>query len=206
MTLFAVVALLVAPLGSTVVAAHQVALNFSSLVFMFPMSIGAAVSIRVVHKLGEQDTKGAAIAANVGLMTGLATACITALLTVLFREQIALLYTENQVVVALAMQLLLFAAIYQCMDAVQVVAAGSLRGYKDMTAIFHRTFISYWVLGLPTGYILGMTNWLTEQPLGAKGFWLGFIIGLSAAALMLGQRLYWLQKQSDDVQLHLAAK
>ncbi len=75
-----------------------------------------------------------------------------------------------------------------------------------MTAIFHRTFISYWVLGLPTGYILGMTNWLTEQPLGAKGFWLGFIIGLSAAALMLGQRLYWLQKQSDDVQLHLAAK
>lgn len=205
-TLFAVVALLVAPLGSTVVAAHQVALNFSSLVFMFPMSIGAAVSIRVGHKLGEQDTKGAAIAANVGLMTGLATACITALLTVLFREQIALLYTENQVVVALAMQLLLFAAIYQCMDAVQVVAAGSLRGYKDMTAIFHRTFISYWVLGLPTGYILGMTNWLTEQPLGAKGFWLGFIIGLSAAALMLGQRLYWLQKQSDDVQLHLAAK
>lgn len=205
-TLLAVVALLVAPLGSTVVAAHQVALNFSSLVFMFPMSIGAAVSIRVGHKLGEQDTKGAAIAANVGLMTGLATACITALLTVLFREQIALLYTENQVVVALAMQLLLFAAIYQCMDAVQVVAAGSLRGYKDMTAIFHRTFISYWVLGLPTGYILGMTNWLTEQPLGAKGFWLGFIIGLSAAALMLGQRLYWLQKQSDDVQLHLAAK
>ncbi|ENM3881074.1 sodium-coupled multidrug efflux MATE transporter VcmA [Vibrio cholerae] len=205
-TLFAVVALLAAPLGSTVVAAHQVALNFSSLVFMFPMSIGAAVSIRVGHKLGEQDTKGAAIAANVGLMTGLATACITALLTVLFREQIALLYTENQVVVALAMQLLLFAAIYQCMDAVQVVAAGSLRGYKDMTAIFHRTFISYWVLGLPTGYILGMTNWLTDQPLGAKGFWLGFIIGLSAAALMLGQRLYWLQKQSDDVQLHLAAK
>lgn len=96
MTLFAVVALLVAPLGSTVVAAHQVALNFSSLVFMFPMSIGAAVSIRVGHKLGEQDTKGAAIAANVGLMTGLATACITALLTVLFREQIALLYTETK--------------------------------------------------------------------------------------------------------------
>ncbi len=84
------VALLVAPLGSTVVA-----LNFSSLGFMFPMSIGAAVSIRVGHKLGEPATKGAAIAANVGLMTGPA-ACITALLTVLFREQIALLYTETK--------------------------------------------------------------------------------------------------------------
>ncbi|MGL6027716.1 MAG: MATE family efflux transporter [Vibrio sp.] len=200
-TLFAVVALMVAPLGSTVVAAHQVALNFSSLVFMFPMSIGAAVSIRVGHKLGEQDNQGAAIAANVGLLTGLATACITALLTVLFRDQIALLYTENQVVITLAMQLLLLAAIYQCMDAVQVVAAGALRGYKDMTAIFYRTFIAYWVLGLPMGYILGMTDWLTEQPLGAKGFWLGFILGLSASALMLGQRLRWIQKQTINASL-----
>ncbi|MFL7047110.1 MATE family efflux transporter, partial [Vibrio cyclitrophicus] len=69
-TLFAVVALLVAPLGSLIVAAHQVAINFSSLIFMIPMSIGAAVSIRVGHKLGENNTEGAKIATHVGIIVG----------------------------------------------------------------------------------------------------------------------------------------
>ncbi|MCU8536081.1 MATE family efflux transporter, partial [Vibrio vulnificus] len=113
-TLFAVVALLVAPLGSTVVAAHQVAINFSSLVFMLPMSIGAATSIRVGYMLGEKSTEGARIASHVGILVGLSTAVFTALLTVVLREQIALLYTDNRVVITLAMQLLIFAAIYQC--------------------------------------------------------------------------------------------
>ncbi len=204
-TLFAVVALLVAPLGSTIVAAHQVAINFSSLVFMLPMSIGAAVSIRVGHKLGEKDTEGAMISSRVGLLTGLGTAFITAIFTVLLREQIALLYTDEQVVVAIATQLLLFAAVYQCTDSIQVVAAGALRGYKDMRSIFNRTFIAYWILGLPTGYIFGMTDWIVE-PMGAHGFWIGFIVGLSSAALLLGMRLRWLHKLSPNEQLELASK
>ncbi|MFA0464729.1 MATE family efflux transporter, partial [Vibrio sp. 10N.261.45.F1] len=98
-TLFAVVSLLVAPLGSLVVAAHQVAINFSSLIFMIPMSIGAAVSIRVGHKLGENNTEGAKIATHVGIIVGLVTALMTATLTVLFREQVSLLYTENTAVI-----------------------------------------------------------------------------------------------------------
>jgi MATE family multidrug resistance protein len=204
-TLFAVVALLVAPLGSLVVAAHQIALNFSSLIFMLPMSIGAAVSIRVGHKLGEKNIEGATIASHVGLLVGLSTAIITATLTVLFREYVALLYTENQAVVAMAMQLLIFAAIYQCMDAIQVVAAGALRGYKDMTAIFNCTFIAYWMIGLPTGYVLAMTDFIVE-PMGASGFWIGFIVGLSSAALMLGIRLHWMHQQTDSVQLDFASK
>lgn len=204
-TLFAVVALLVAPLGSLVVAAHQVALNFSSLIFMLPMSIGAAVSIRVGHTLGEEDSHGAAIASNVGLVVGVGTAVITAGLTVLFREQVSLLYTDNPEVVSLAMTLLLFAAFYQMVDAVQVIAAGALRGYKDMAAIFNRTFIAYWILGLPSGYILAMTDWIVE-PLGAKGFWIGFIVGLSSAALMLGLRLYWVQQQDEEMHLEFASR
>ncbi|MHC6527305.1 MATE family efflux transporter [Vibrio sp. V39_P1S14PM300] len=204
-TLFAVVALLVAPLGPLVVAAHQVAINFSSLIFMLPMSIGAAVSIRVGHKLGEEDVEGAAIASRVSLMVALSTALITATLTILFRENVALLYTDNTAVVAMAVQLLWFAAVYQCTDAIQVVAAGALRGYKDMAAIFNRTFIAYWVLGLPSGYILALTDWIT-QPMGAKGFWIGFIIGLSAAALMLSVRLLWMHKQPDDTQLTFASR
>ncbi len=204
-TLFAVVAVLLAPLGSLIVAAHQVAINFSSLIFMLPMSIGAAVSIRVGHTLGEDDTQGAAIASNMGLFLGVSTALITAAFTVIFREQVAYLYTENREVILLAMQLLLFSAIYQCTDAIQVIGAGALRGYKDMNAIFVRTFIAYWLLGLPTGYILAMTDWAVE-PMGAQGFWIGFIVGLSSAAVMLGLRLRWIHKQDADIQLQFAEK
>lgn len=204
-TLFAVVSLLVAPLGSLIVAAHQVAINFSSLIFMLPMSIGTAVSIRVGHKLGEGSTEGARIATHVGILVGLSIAVFTAISTVVFREQIALLYTENTAVITVAMQLLLFAAVYQFTDTVQVIAAGALRGYKDMRSIFNRTFIAYWLLGLPSGYILGMTDWIVE-PMGAHGFWIGFIIGLSSAAFMLGHRLHWMHKQADNVQLEFGSR
>lgn len=204
-TLFAVVAVALAPLGSLVVAAHQVSINFSSLIFMLPMSIGAAVSIRVGHTLGEEDVKGAAVASHVGLFFGVATALMTAAFTLIFREQIAYLYTDNREVINLTMQLLIFASIYQCTDAIQVIAAGSLRGYKDMNAIFVRTFIAYWLLGLPTGYALAMTDWIVE-PMGAKGFWIGFIVGLSSAALMLSFRLLWIQKQDEQIQLDFASK
>ncbi|MGR5068177.1 MULTISPECIES: MATE family efflux transporter [Vibrio] len=202
-TLFAVVALLVSPLGSIVVAAHQVAINFSSLVFMLPMSIGAAVSIRVGHRLGENNVDGARVASRVGIMVGICLSFMTAFITVAFSESIAKLYTNNAEVITLAMQLFILAAIYQCTDAVQVVAAGALRGYKDMRAIFNRTFIAYWILGLPMGYILGRTNWIVE-PMGAQGFWLGFIIGLTSAAILLGVRLRWMHHQEPQVQLNFS--
>lgn len=204
-TLFAVVSLIVAPLGSLVVASHQVAMNFSSLVFMIPMSIGAAVSIRVGHKLGETDTEGAVIACRVGLGVGLATAIFTAACTVLFKQQVVHLYTDNPEVVVLAMHLLVFAAIYQCTDAIQVVAAGALRGYKDMKAIFNRTFVAYWIIGLPLGYVLGMTDLLVER-MGIVGFWLGFIAGLSSAAVLLALRLIWMHKQNEALQLEFASR
>ncbi len=129
---------------------------------MLPMSLAAAVSIRVGHKMGQEDIIGAKIASHCGLIVGTSLAFCTAILTVIFREQIALLYTDNPEVIMFAGQLLLLAAIYQCSDAVQVVAAGALRGYKDMRAIFFCTFIAYWLLGLPIGYILGMTDWIVK--------------------------------------------
>jgi MATE family multidrug resistance protein len=202
-TLFAVVAILVAPLGPIVVASHQVAINFSSMIFMLPMSIGAAVSIRVGHKLGEKSTDGAKVSTRVGLIAGLATAVVTALFTVFYREQIALLYTDNTEVIVLAGHLLLLAAIYQCTDSIQVIAAGALRGYKDMRSIFVITFFAYWCVGLPLGYVLGRTDLLVPA-LGAEGFWYGFIAGLSTAALLLFMRIRWMHKQSDHVQFRFA--
>lgn len=204
-TLFAVVAILIAPLGTVVVAAHQIVINFSGMLFMLPMSIATAVSIRVSHQLGRQSTQDAKLSSKTGILLGLIAAMITASLTILFREQIILLYNDNPEVISIATHLMLIAAIYQCTDAIQVVAAGALRGYKDMTAILQRTFIAYWLIGVPVGYILGMTDWIIE-PIGVYGFWIGFISGLTAASVLLTIRLRWVQKQPDELQLAMAEK
>ncbi|MBD2810916.1 MATE family efflux transporter [Xenorhabdus sp. Vera] len=194
-TLFAVVSLLVSPLGVVSVAGHQISLNFSSLMFMFPLSLGIAATIRVGYNLGKQSIEGAKISAYTSLIVGLIIACVTATFSVLFREHIAFMYNDNPEVVILASHLMLFAAIYQLSDAVQVIGSGVLRGYKDTRSIFFITLISYWFLGLSSGYILGLTDYITE-PMGPKGFWIGFIIGLTAAAFMMGYRIWWTQKQS----------
>ncbi|MBD2785978.1 MATE family efflux transporter [Xenorhabdus sp. DI] len=193
-TLFAVVSLLVSPLGVVAVAGHQISLNFSSMMFMFPLSLGIAATIRVGYNLGQQSTEGARISAYTSIIVGLIIACMTATFTVLLREHIAFMYNDNPEVVILASHLMLFAAIYQLSDAVQVIGSGVLRGYKDTRSIFVITFIAYWLLGLPSGYILALTDYVTT-PMGPQGFWIGFIIGLTASAFMMGYRILWTQKQ-----------
>lgn len=204
-TLFAVVALLVAPLGATIVAAHQVAINFSSLVFMLPLSIGVASSIQVGHRLGQENIDGAKVTSHVALMLGIFCALCTGICTIIFREQITDLYTSDSSVAVISTQLLIIAAIYQLTDSIQVIAAGTLRGYKDMKAIFTCTFIAYWVLGLPSGYLLAETNFIVEK-MGVYGYWIGFIIGLTSAAIMLGLRMRWMHKQNPEVQLAFASR
>lgn len=204
-TLFAIVALLVAPLGIVDVAGHQIALNFSSLMFVLPMSLSAAVTIRVGFRLGQGSTLDAQTAAWTGIGVGMCMATITAIFTIVMREHIALLYNSNPEVVALAAHLMLLAAVYQLSDSVQVIGSGVLRGYKDTRSIFFITFIAYWVLGLPSGYILALTDWVVE-PMGPAGFWTGFIIGLTSAAIMMMLRMRWLQRQPSITILQRAAR
>ncbi|SQC93046.1 Multidrug-efflux transporter [Cedecea neteri] len=186
-------------------AGHQIALNFSSLMFVLPLSLGAAVTIRVGFRLGQGSTLDAQIAARTGVGVAICLAVCTALFTVIFREHIALLYNDNPAVVALAAHLMLLAAIYQISDSIQVIGSGVLRGYKDTRSIFFITFIAYWVLGLPGGYILGLTDWVVE-PMGPAGFWIGFIIGLTSAAIMMMLRMRWLQRQPSVTILQRAAR
>ncbi|EOZ1360937.1 TPA: MdtK family multidrug efflux MATE transporter [Enterobacter hormaechei] len=204
-TLFAVVALLVSPLGIIDVAGHQIALNFSSLMFVLPMSLAAAVTIRVGFRLGQGSTLDAQTAARTGLGVGVCMAVCTALFTVLLREQIALLYNDNPEVVTLASHLMLLAAIYQISDSIQVIGSGVLRGYKDTRSIFFINFIAYWVLGLPCGYILALTDLVVDR-MGPAGFWMGFIIGLTSAAIMMMLRMRFLQRQPSTVILQRAAR
>ncbi|WP_293751276.1 MATE family efflux transporter [uncultured Paraglaciecola sp.] len=191
-TLFAAVAILLAPFGAIVVASHQVALNFSALMFMIPLSIGMATSIRIGHLLGEQNPEQAKIATKCAFFLGISIAVFTATLTVIGSEFIAKLYSIDPPVIELASSLLLFAAMFQFSDAIQVISGTALRGYKDTTAMFYLSFVSYWVVGMTIGCVLGLTDWIVPK-MAAAGFWIGFICGLSTAAVTLGLRLKYIQ-------------
>nr|WP_249213426.1 MATE family efflux transporter [Tatumella sp. JGM118] len=204
-TLFAVVALLVSPLGIVDVAGHQIALNFSSLMFVLPMSMGVAATIRVGYRLGQGDAAEAKVAAWTAQGVGICLACVTAFFTIIFRHDIALLYNDDPPVVLLAAHLMLLAGIYQFSDSVQVIGSGILRGYKDTRAIFFITLVAYWVLGLPGGYLLALTDVVVPR-MGPAGFWCGFIIGLTAAAIMMIWRITRIQRLPASVILHRSAK
>lgn len=193
-TLFGVVALLLSPLGANIVASHQVALNFSSIMFMFPLSIGIATSIRIAHLIGENNLQAAKKAVLGAWLLGLSIATITATITVLARLQIARLYSADQHVIELAASLMFLASLFQLSDSIQVISAGALRGYKDTAVMSYITFTAYWLLGLPIGFILALTDWIVT-PMGASGFWVGFICGLSAAAVLLGARVHAVQNK-----------
>jgi len=193
-SLFAVVSLLLAPLGAQTVAAHQVALNFSSLMFMLPMSIGIAAAIRIGYQIGDQQPTRAKQAVNSALLVCILIAVTTATISIVASTAIASLYTDNAQVIKMAAGLLFFAALFQFSDGIQVVSANALRGYKDTKAMFIISFFCYWIIGLPVGYSLAMTD-LWMPSLGAGGFWIGFITALSCAAVLMYWRLWVIQKR-----------
>ncbi|GAC33851.1 MATE family efflux transporter [Paraglaciecola polaris] len=202
-TLFTVVAVLLAPFGSTIVAAHQVALNFSSLMFMLPLSLGMATSIRVSHLLGESKPLQAKMATRAALLMGLTTATLTATMTYLARVHIGELYSNNAEVINMAASLMLLAALFQFSDAIQVVSATALRGYKDTAAMFYLSFISYWVIGMTIGCVLALTDWIVPR-MAAAGFWIGFICGLTSAAILLGLRLRHIQRKQENMPVEMS--
>jgi MATE family multidrug resistance protein len=187
-SLFAVVAIFLVPFGAEVVASHQIALNFSSLIFMVPLSLAMATTIKVGGALGNNDSQKAKAYSNHAIALGVLLAFFTALITLLFRVPIASIYTKELPVIELAANIMLLATVYQLSDTVQAVAAGALRGYKDTKSILYITFVSYWLIGLTIGLILGVTDWIVPK-MGPYGFWIGFILGLSTAAVLLAWRL-----------------
>ncbi|HEX9874689.1 MAG TPA: MATE family efflux transporter [Deferrimonas sp.] len=187
-SIFAVIALLIGSLGADIVAAHQIALSFASLIFMVPMSIATAISVRVGWALGRGDLLLARRAGGIGIALTVAFALFSATSTYLLRGPIAALYTPHAGVAAMAASLLVLGALFQVSDAIQVSASGALRGYKDTRTPMLLLIFAYWVIGLPLGATLGLTSAL-GPPMGARGFWIGLIAGLSVAALLLTLRL-----------------
>lgn len=183
-TLFACIPLAIVHLGPIMVAGHQIAQNYSGIVFMLPLSLGMAATIRVGHLVGQQSILELKKAVSTAIVLAVLMSLVIASFTYLLRGSIASLYSPDAPVVALASSLLILACFYQVSDAIQVVSACALRGMKMTKPVFFVTFIAYWPIGFGLGAVLGLTNWLVE-PMGAHGFWVGIIAGLSVAAILL---------------------
>lgn len=196
--LFVAAALIMGVLGATTAGAHQIALNFAAFMFMVPLSISSATTIHVGHTLGRGDVHGARSAGFTGIGMCLCVMALSACGILLWKQHIAALYTKDAVVRDLAASLLLMAAIFQLSDGLQVGAAGALRGFKDTTIPMLICVFSYWVVGFPLAYIVGI-----QQMHGPVFVWLGLIAGLTVCALLLLAR-YVLRTRQSVVPLTIA--
>ncbi len=182
-SMFTMVALLIGTLGTVMVAGHQVTLNFAALTFMVPLGLSMATSVRVGHAFGRRDAEGVRRAARVGVGLALCAQVVSATLMLTVPAGIARIYTDDSAVIAIAVELLFLAAVFQLSDGVQVSCAGILRGLNDTKIPMGITVVAYWLVGLPAGIYLGF-----GLELGARGMWMGMIAGLTAAALLLALR------------------
>ena len=196
--LFATSSLIISPLGAQVVASHQIALQTSSLFFMIPLSFGIATTILVGQTLGQKNIEGAKHLSYHALFTGVMLAIFFACVIFLCRNLLPHAFTSDPTSIAIASSLLIFAAIYQIPDALQVVCNGILRGYKYTKPTLTITIFCYWLVGMPFGYILSITDWL-GKPMAASGFWIMFCISLSIAAALLFYQMRKIQAVSEDV-------
>ena len=198
-SLFAVITLLIGRLGAEAVAAHTIASNVGGMTFMVPLALGMAVSIRVGFKVGAGDLAGARRSGWVAIGLSLVFALFAAIVVFVFRDFIAGLYSSEVTVLALAVDLLIFVALYQFFDDAQVTAVGALRGFKDTRATMWVAMLSYWGVGLPVGVILGF-GWISIGDFeGVRGFWVGLLAGLGVAALVLGVRFRWLSHRPERI-------
>lgn len=187
-SLFIVTALLIGRLGELPVAAHQIAMNVATLSFMIPFGIAEATTVRVGHALGRGDRAGIRRAAFAGVTLVLCAQAVSAFTMLTASHAIAGLYTADAAVAALAASLLLYAALFQFPDGVQVLSAGALRGLKDTRVPMLLALLAYWCIGIPVGVVLGL-GWGGLVPaMGPRGMWLGLTAGLSVAAVLLATR------------------
>ena len=180
---FAVSGILVGTIGAKAQAAHQIALTCASFTFMVSLGLSQAGSIRVSNAFGLHRWPKISIIGKSTLVLALMYGVFCCLLFIVFKDQLPRIFNNEPEVVSIAATLLVFAALFQISDAIQVTSAGLLRGIKDVNIPTIFIAIAYWVLGLPAGYLFAF-----HYKMGANGIWLGLIIGLSFSAVLLTYR------------------
>jgi MATE family multidrug resistance protein len=167
-------------LGTTALAAHQIAINLATISYMTTSGLGAAATIRIGSYLGQQDFPSLRRAGLTLISMALVIMTVWGIAFIVWRYELPTFYISDQEVIALAAPLLIIAGLFQLSDGMQVVCAGALRGLQDVKIPSLMIFIAYWVIALPLGYWLAF-----PMQLGAYGIWFGLLIGLTLTALAM---------------------
>ncbi|MEE3952855.1 MATE family efflux transporter [Peribacillus frigoritolerans] len=188
-SIFSAVTLLMSKYDTVTIASHQIAMNFASLLYMIPLSISMALTIVIGFEIGAARYKDAKEYSWIGISMALTMSLVLSTILFLFREPVASLYTKDHEVMMLTSHFLIYAIFFQISDALQAPIQGILRGYKDVNVTFAMSLVSYWILGLPIGYIFAKYT-----DMGAFGYWIGLISGLALGAIGLAARLRFIQQ------------
>jgi multidrug resistance protein, MATE family len=184
---FAFMAIFIARLGTTSVAAHQLAANLVSMMFMVPLALGNATSTLVAQRVGAHDHADGRRLAWHGLALGSGLATLLATLVFVLREPVLALYTRDAAVVGAALPLVAWLAVFHVADAVQAIAAFVLRAHKIVTLPLGVYVVALWGVGLGGGYVLAF-NLTGQTPTawqGAPGFWMASTVSLLLAGATL---------------------
>jgi MATE family multidrug resistance protein len=183
-TVFAMVASLIARLGAIQLASHQIALNTVAFTYMVPLGISSATAVRVGQAIGRRNPPAARDAGNTAILLGAAFMSLMSVVLIVFPRAIARFYTDDEVVIHSAVALLAAGAAFQLFDGLQTVATGAMRGLGDTRTPMLCHFSAYWLLGVPLGaYLCFRRHW------GALGLW----VGLSFSLIIIGSLLlfFW---------------
>jgi MATE family multidrug resistance protein len=180
---FSFAVIMVGWLGTKQLAAHQIAINLASISFMAATGISAAGSIRVGNAVGIKNPMEVRRAGFSALLLGASFMGLCGIIFITMRDILPSFYINDAEVISIASTLLVVAAFFQLSDGTQAVGIGVLRGLTDVKAPTVITFISYWIIGLPVGYLLGF-----HEGMGVTGVWIGLLAGLTSSALLLTLR------------------
>ncbi|NCD71828.1 MATE family efflux transporter [Mucilaginibacter agri] len=183
-------AIIIGTMGAVPQAAHQIAINLASITYMMASGISAAAAIKSGNYFGAKrfhDLRHSAIASYHVVLVFMA---ITAIMFMVCNQWLPWAYTSDERVIAIASQLLIMAALFQLFDGTQVIGLGVLRGMGDVNVPTIITFLAYWVVGIPIGYLLGL-----HLHMGVIGVWIGLVLGLITASILLFLRFSSISKR-----------
>lgn len=190
---FCITSLMMGWIGTVEIAANQITTTMANVAFMMVVGIGSATTILTSHAYGARDRAQIKAVSRASYTVGLAWNTITALSFILLRNHIPLLFTNDPEVVRTAGMLLIFCGLFQFSDGLQCISTGLLRGIKDVAVILRIALVAYVIINVPLGYLLCfVVGW------GAPALWVGFIAGLTIAAVLLIRR-FRRQLSSDDL-------
>ena len=180
--LFGAAGLLMGVISTTALAAHQIALQVAAILFMVPFGISMAATVRVGHAIGRGDAGGVRRAGHVATWLGIVLAAVLTLAVIAGRFGIAELFLgeSTDATAELSATLLLVGSTFFIADAIQTVAAGSLRGMNDTRIPLLFAILSYWLIGFACAWWLGF-----RTPSGAVGVWIGLSVGTAVYAVLL---------------------